>query len=83
MIPKRLVPPEHDDVSIVTNWAAETLPAPYGYCNDHSDCGHHSTLNCIVHCSGHLKRKDSAFDKAMKNPESDLYKVVQTVTATT
>jgi len=69
MIPTRLMPAD-GDVSIFTNWAAETFPAPVDACNSHTTC------------CGNGKSIDSAFDKAMENPDSDLYKVVQTVTAT-
>jgi len=82
MIPTRLMP-VNGDVNIVTNWAAETFPAPV------DGCGH-----WCAHCKHRQQRPSddsgnkedqlvpSALDAAMKNPDSDLYKVVQTVTAT-
>jgi hypothetical protein len=65
-IPKRGMPAMDGHVSILTNWAADTSGTLE--CNDHSSCQDGGDR--------------SDFDVAIKNPDSDLYKVVQTVTAT-
>jgi hypothetical protein len=53
-------------VSILTNWAADTS----------------GTLECNDHNSRGNEDDRSDFDVAIKNRDSGLYKVVQTVTAT-
>jgi len=94
MIPERLMPTDYGDAPLVTNWAAEIFPAPVDSCTQTRSGKHYG--NCLATRSGkHYAREQfgngadkqsewvpSAFDKAMKNTSSDLYKVVQTVTAT-